>query len=403
MSKIEYQLDNLIEETTKRMVSHQKVDGSFPSGQNGPYADSETPVRNTSHWIITLLEVYSKTGDTKILKAVENAIDYLLSKKARPGGATFHHRNTHNKDSCNGVVGQAWTIEALVTAGNALNRRGLIDLAEKVFVLHPFNERIGLWKQVEIDGTVLGFDATFNHQLWFAAAGSLLARQEAVSQEVEKQVLIFLDKLNNIISTTSSGIIYHRSLPEFDAKIAAELARIDKRMFVLSTLDWTNLTGNKVLDTVFNSRFAPVRRAPLSGNKHIAKSIGYHSFNLYALALLYQSHPDHDFWSTDIFKRIISYAESPEYPQRLQNNKFGYPYNPPGFEVPFALETFCGKQSREQQKDWLERQIKYTYDPKTCTLSRNNPDPTTLTARLYEATRLPNMEVTINTNHQYSE
>ncbi|MDG5821321.1 agl cluster protein AglQ [Natronococcus sp. A-GB7] len=368
----------------------------MPAGHNGPYADQETPVRNTGHWLITFANVYESTGDERFINAVQDAATYLLSEDARPGDTTFHHRDSDEKDSCNGVMGQAWTIEALTIAAKALDRNDLIEVAEEVFLLHPFNETVGLWKQVEIDGTVLGFDTTFNHQLWFAAAGGLLARNENVSKEVEEQVLTFLDNLSSLISTAPPGLIYHRSVPEFGIKTTNNLAREDKKLFVLSTLEWTNLTGNRVLDAFFNSQFAPVRRAPLSGEEHIHKSAGYHSFNLYALALLYESYPDHGFWSTDTFERILKYAETRAYVQRLQNNKFGYAYNPPGFEVPFALETFYGDQSREQQKIWLKRQLERTYDPATNRLSRNNPDPETLTARLYEATRLPNLELSFD-------
>ncbi|MDG5761554.1 agl cluster protein AglQ [Natronococcus sp. A-GB1] len=397
------ELYTLLKQSAGQACDTQRGNGSLPAGQNGPYNDSETPVRNTSHWLLTFSKLYDQTQDVQFRDAAQEAISYLLSDEARPGGATFHHRSVENKDSCNGVMGQAWTIEALTVAAETLERDDLLEVAEDVFLSHPFNETIGLWKQVEIDGTVLGFDATFNHQLWFAAAGGLLARHETVSKEVEQQVLTFLDQLEETVSIAPPGLIYHRSLPKFGVRTAVDLAKEDTKLFVLSTLEWTNLTGNRALDAVFNSRVAPVRRAPLSGEEHIHKSAGYHSFNLYALALLYESYPDHSFWSTDTFEAILSYAESRAYVQRLQDNKFGYAYNPPGFEIPFALETFYGDQSREQQKIWLKRQLERTYDPATNRLSRNNPDPETLTARLYEATRLPNLEVELDITEPSSE
>jgi hypothetical protein len=188
-------------------------------------------------------------------------------------------------------------------------------------------------------------------------------------------------------------MIYHRSVPEFSLQSAIRLARSDTKFFILSTLDWTHLTGNRFLDTFFNSPLSPVRRAPLSGAEHIHKSIGYHAFNLYALALLYESFPEHAFWSTKTFNNIRTFVDSDEYVDGLRGNEFGYAYNPPGFEVPFALKTFRDEVSQKEQQIWLERQLRRTYDPETKQFERNNPDSATLTARIYEATRLPNIHL----------
>ncbi|MCU4753665.1 agl cluster protein AglQ [Halobacteria archaeon AArc-curdl1] len=385
-------LNEILLQVVEYGLERQKENGSMPAGHNGPYSDPETPVRNTSHWLIIFLNAYEQNGDVRFRNAAERAIEYLQSEEARPNCATFYHRNSCGKDRCNGVVGQAWTIEALTVAGQLLNQQKLISIAKDVFLLHPFNESVGYWKKVDIDGDILGIDLTFNHQLWFAAAGGLLVRHGTTSEEIEKQVLTFLDHLERNISIRSSGLIYHRSVPNFGFETVATLARDDLKLFILSTLEWTNLTESRVLSAFLNSRFAPVRRAPLSGEEHINKSIGYHSFNLYALALLYQSFPDHKFWSTNTFEAILSYADSQMYIVGLHDNKFGYAYNPPGFEIPFALQTFRGNETHNQQKDWLTRQLELTYNPETKRLDRNNIDPETLTARLYEATRLQNLE-----------
>ena len=43
----------------------QKEDGSMPAGWNGPYHQSETPVRNTAHWLITFLKAYEITNNAR--------------------------------------------------------------------------------------------------------------------------------------------------------------------------------------------------------------------------------------------------------------------------------------------------------------------------------------------------
>ena len=83
----------------------------------------------------------------------------------------------------------------------------LIRLSEEVFLLHPFDERLGVWQRVEIGGSVLPFDMTFNHQLWFAAAGGLLAGRGCTS--IDAQVRRFLDRLPELLKTFPSGLIWH--------------------------------------------------------------------------------------------------------------------------------------------------------------------------------------------------
>ncbi len=78
-------------------LSMQKGDGSMPSGWNGPYHQSETPVRNTAHWLITFLKAYEITNDAGYKEAAEKCAEYLLSDNARPLNATFWHRKIAKK------------------------------------------------------------------------------------------------------------------------------------------------------------------------------------------------------------------------------------------------------------------------------------------------------------------
>jgi hypothetical protein len=91
----------------------QQKDGSFPSGHNGPHGDEETPVRNTSHALYILCWLVDSGFDEYKDKA-NLAVDYLLSKQARPMGSSFWCRSNPEKDFNNGLVGQAWVFEALL-------------------------------------------------------------------------------------------------------------------------------------------------------------------------------------------------------------------------------------------------------------------------------------------------
>ena len=345
--------------------------GAMPGGHNGPYRDPETPVRNTSHWLITFLKAYKISGETKFLDAATAAANYLSSDLARPMGYTFWHRQNPQKDTCNGLMGQAWTIEALVLAAVDLEMPQLLTLAEEVFLMHPFDEKSGLWRCVGVDGTHLDYDFTFNHQLWFAAAGCLLAKQ--VKGEVESRINIFLAKLNQNFQVHNSGLIHH---------------------FVANKLfDWQTKFNRRIQEPLFK-----IKRLPkfISDRLYlVTKEIGYHSFNLYAFGIIKQQYPELDFWKSKAFNKALNYINSSAYSSGLEDNKYSYAYNPPGFEVTFALEVFF-PESRAQQELWISRQFESSYDFEQNMMSLNAHDRLTHAARIYEATRLTNLKIEIN-------
>lgn len=342
-------LSELLERSARGALHHQATDGSFPPGHNGPYRDPETPVRNTAHWTVLLSHIHSLTGAGEIEDAVRRAVGYLRSTAARPGRHSFVCRTNPRKNACNGLMGQAWAIEALATAGSTFQERSWVDAAADTFLAHPFDPQRRLWRMVEPDGRILGFDPTFNHQLWFAAAGGLIADSH---DDVRHRVLAFLDATrSHHLRTARSGRIRHALW-------------FNKR----------NLVRHPIR-TVRVRRELPV------------KEIGYQSFNLYAFALLRERFVDHGLWASRGFQRSLDLLETRGYERDIANNPFGFPYNPPGFEVPFALEVF-GRGGRERIRGWVERQLAFGWDPATACTSRNSPDPRTAAARFYEATRL---------------
>ncbi len=344
----------------------------MPAGHNGPYRDPETPVRNTSHWLVIFLQAAELTGENRYREGARRAIEYLLSPAARPHGATFVHRENPDKDRCNGLIGQAWTIEALAVASQRLDRPDLCRLATDVFCSHPFDERLGIWKRVEVDGTVLPYDRTFNHQLWFAAAGGLLA--QAGSDEADARVAIFLDRLESLLDVEDTGLVRHPLRPDLVT---------DRGVILSRPLRYRGLLRTHLL----HYARPPSRKRALR-----TKAIGYHSFNLYALALLKRCYPSHSVWDTTSVRRALEYARSEAYRESIDDNRFGYPYNPPGFEIPFAFETF-DVATREDRETWVRTQIQRCFDPTMDLMSANTPDPETHAARLYEATRLEAYQV----------
>jgi hypothetical protein len=350
---------NLIDEET----------GAMPPGHNGSYHDPETPVRNTSHWLITFLKAYSISGDVKFLDASHRLAKYLCSDHARPMKAAFWHRKNPHKDTCNGLVGQAWTIEALTVAAQELEMPELSTLARDVFLLHPFESTYGLWQSVSADGTYLKFDFTFNHQLWFAASGGLLANL-IKSNEISDRVQCFLSKASFNFKIHSFGLI-HQPIP---LKLFPFNAKLYKAIEQLRNI--RNLKNKPKKQKVYMTQ----------------KEVGYHGFNLYAFSLLKTVYPNNSFWNKKKFLAALDYMQSERYWHDVKNSNYGYPYNPPGFEIPYALDTFCS-DTQIIQRRWVTEQIRSCYNFESNLMNRNTPDPMTHAARLYEATRLSNLEI----------
>lgn len=352
-------VNELLQKSARALLAQQEPDGSMPPGHNGPYHDPETPVRTTAHSLFLFATLYQKTGDSRYRSAGEKAISYLFSPDARPSGKTFHFRNKAGKDKCNGLVGQAWVIEAFVKAAEAFDRQDCYELAEEVYLLHPWDKKTALWKPVEVDGKVLTYYTVFNQQLWFAAAGSLLKNNPSVTEQVHDFITrvaihVHLYPDGTIFHLSPMGSLYHffRNGPE--AGTRELISRIQARRWY---------------------------------NEVYSKSVGYHGFNLYAFALLREAFPHEKIWKSERFKKLINAHNGAQFQKDLQESIFGYRYNVSGIEIAFAVETFF-PQKKEESTIWIERQLKETYLDDYRPLERSAVDVHLSRARIYEAARL---------------
>ncbi len=271
-------------------------------GHNGPYNDLETKVRIYSHWSILLIKAFSISGDRKYRDRAIGFINYLFTKKARPYEFTFYNRNSNTKDKCNGLIGQAWAIEALMYANEVLNDLNYIKLAEHIFLLHSFNKALGFWRKREIDGTKLWFDMTFNHQLWFAMAGSLIGN-DVISRQINR----FMERLNRNLQVYDNGLIRHFVYAGISTPIY--------------------LVKNKILNT------------NISKINLYEKEVGYHAFNCYALSLLKGKYPNHKFWNSRKLKKVLDFTLRDEHLLISNKSKYGFSYNPSGIETAFLINS----------------------------------------------------------------
>ena len=137
-------------------------------------------------------------------------------------------------------------------------------------------------------------------------------------------------------------------------------------------------------------------------DQEIYRSIGYHSFNMYAFSILKSQIPKHQFWESELINKAINYVLTDSYRNSLNNNEYGYPYNPPGFEIPYALyvlKNMSKKDLIEISKYWINKQFNKCFNKESFMMDRNTKDALTHTARIYELTRLPDSilkEILIN-------
>jgi hypothetical protein len=359
-------VDELIVRTADAALAQQAPDGSFAGGHNGPYQDPETPLRNTAHWGQTLGAAYSISGEQRFAEAARKTAEFLLRPANRPMGATFLCRTNPDKDLSNGLIGQAWVITALVLAARTSGDERCDELAREVFRLHPFDAVSGLWLRVNVDGSRLDADPTLNHQLWFAAAGSLLAPEDA---EIAAQLERFLDR------THAASLQLHPS------------GRIRHALGKMRTVDRVRMIAG---------RLRHPRRSRQLAQELAYKEIGYHAFNLFACAELHRYAPEHPLWRSRRFLRTLRYLESPAFATSITNS-FGGPYNPSGFEAAHAILCLGEGAGLDPAAaaTWIGRQLDHTWDASARMLSRNSSDPITLAARIYELSWIEDLSLEI--------
>ncbi|SFT39851.1 hypothetical protein SAMN04489724_0586 [Algoriphagus locisalis] len=355
---------SIITQTSEFALASQNSDGSMPAGHNGPYKDPETPVRNTSHWLVAFLKSWEITTDQKFRVAAEKCLGYLLSGAARPMGASFWHRSNPKKDFTNGVMGQAWTLEALEYAFRFFGDDQILRLAEEVYKLHPYDADHKAWKIVNVDGSIRGFDVTFNHQLWYAAIGSRLATHGDL--DIKCQAQDFISAIKNNIKMYPDGVIMH--LPT---------------MYLRTTM-------KKKLGGVVSK----IRTTKNQSNAIYMKSVGYHGFNLYALGIIKEQYPELEFFLSKEFQKMIEVIRTDRFKNQLDNSTYSYDYNPPGFELGFAQQKFDSENFDEY---FLKKDIMKSFDQDAEAWGiKNKFDPATASARVYEACQLENVAISID-------
>ncbi|ERP31098.1 hypothetical protein [Chitinivibrio alkaliphilus] len=297
-------------------------------------------------------------------------------------GANLFLPKKLQKDFANGLIGQAWAIEGLLAVYEERGEEKYLTCAEEVFLLHPFKRAKKAWHIVNVDGSHAEIDPTFNHQLWFAAAGALIWKHSQ-NHAIKSVLDLFFANLSRAVRTSSTGRIQHslhrpKSLKERIVGSLTLLKRTKARL--------------------------------VAGQSMLYKEQGYHLFNLYAFALIYSNGFDSlPFWDSPLWKKALSYSFSSTLLSDLEKNnhskdvtalgskqtelsvnRYGYAYNAPGFELPYIYSVFSSFLTSKEKEIMLavqKKQIDFTYDSEQGCFGINTEDARTLTARIYELTR----------------
>lgn len=343
-------------------------------GHNGPYYDYEVPIRNISHWICMFSKYYDLTGRSLYRSAVEILSDVYNDPHSFQDGHSCVCRIKCGKDKTNGVMGQAWVIEGLLACAKTLGDDTFYHKAVTLFQVQRFDWKYGLWSVVETDGRDLGFDITFNHQLWFAAAGSEIISYR-FNEEIDRQIKRFLECSNKFFCVHSNGLIFH----------------------------FLKYTPNIRQWRWFWRTYRDAERGLDHGTPSLVyKEEGYHLFSVYAFAILSKVYGDNPFFQTEKVKSSIAYAFDERFLRRLSSvdssldnthiakntnkniNAYGYPYNSPAFELPYIEQAFGDGSHGVLIEYLLSEQFRLTYDKDEKQFSNNTEDVDTLNARLYE-------------------
>jgi hypothetical protein len=344
-------LRNVLLREAQDAISAQSAAGSLSPGRNGGYGDPETPVRCTAHALVALCHAYRETQDQAFKAAAERALSYLLAVfDSSPGCIIVRH--AANKDHANGVLGQAFVIEAFHEAWRTLDRQEPRDAAIALLSRHVFDENSACWRRVTPLGESITPDVTFNHQLYFAATAAMFRRE---SPAVERDLQRFLDGWNRTLGVRSDGRVAHLIGGQSAPRFRLTLRGTERRRQQAAQFD---------------------------------KEADYHLYNGYAFALLARSGVDVRRAAGAAWPAIESFARSATVQRTLEPSQWAQPLRS-GAETRVADDVYFRQAFTEQPVDLdpAARFLEFVLGPDR-SASILSPDPVTQKARAYRYWRL---------------
>ena len=375
--------DIIIRNVGQNLIKEYEENGIVKCGINGPYDDPETRVRNLSHLIIiTAIEIIS-FGKEHYIDVLNNMGAELLSLRESSG--LYIMREKEGKDLCNGVIGHAWVIEALIYLYKVTKDTKYVSVADEIASFHVFEYNIGLWSRPQVKADDNGIDYTLNHQLWYAA--SLCELNEVkMDAKYQKEILRFLDCLKTNMHLSTKGKVAHNIYSRLGFKARVKNYIKEKVNYLAEMLGCSSMSY---------------------------KEEGYHLFNIMALSRIIRLFPEHNFFKSKKFNRSVMYCNTDEFKKGLMNsnykldkslhncitneterdiNIYGYPYNVPGFEMPYCAFVLNHKIDPSVCNQIIKMQFDLTYDIELKCFKKKCHDSNTVNYRVYEYYRFLEME-----------
>lgn len=369
MLKDMLQQEIYMEQIARRNFTKFFEQGYATAGHNGPHGHTDTPVRNTAHYLVIYSYLYKKYKEPQFLEICDKFVRFLTAMQAKTESGAIQCMTSDLFDHMNGLIGQAWVIEALIYYYEVTGSSTALNLAKKIYDVPKYNKIKHLWERVELDGTNIGIDPTSNHQVWFAACSYKLA-DYCQSIEIDDTIRDFLTFGQSIILNTHTDGLLKHSVNINDPIIKAK----NRKRFVKKLL--------------FPLRPFFPRKLNLKYMEY-----GYHIFDLYGYAILHAKYSDLPLYRSKELESAIRYAQDLDKLNVLNNssdirktNVYFYKYNSPAFEWPFIASEF-GFYNEEKVEQLYNNQVRLNYDKDTGDFSSNNPDIETWNARTYEIIR----------------
>lgn len=362
-------LKDILCRTANAGLKIQGDDGSFPPGHNGPWHNKETPIRNTAHWILTLAKAHDITGDTDYEEGLRKAGSYLASDACCPMGRTFMvFTDGAMYGGSNGLVGQAWVMEALLTMYRKFGEERFLQLAEERALDQPWDAGLRIWRALSPQGEDMGIQWSLNQQIWFSAL-SRSVYQETGNEKINERVKLFSDRIPTV-------------------------ANFWKGFIRMRLREYLFIGRPKFFYRIMKSR---VR----NHHKLEARSQGYIAYSYYPLSILHNIAPELEVWQKKSFlhqfRSSLNFMEENVINYTTEDNPYAYTYHPTGFEMACILESFTDiYKAKTTPAQWVQKQLDQHYDPDTDLMTRNTVDPMTLAARFYEASRIRDMDMEVH-------
>lgn len=358
-------------------ISLQHEVGWFPPGHNGPWMDTDTPIRVTAHYSMVFFYAWKLTENEAFKAAGIRACQWIVDlHKINPRGGVPCRINS-SKNNCNGLIGQAWAAEPLIQIGALHNNDEYLSVSKSILTNPSYDWALHGWRPIETNGQQLSYCRTLNQQIWFAA----MRAKQAESQSVEdRELLDFLTHLHSHLKLNSEA------LPAHLIKARDKGRRVSIPHMTKFVLRLRNRLRNS--SQSFNPSPDELER-------------GYASFILYGLAMLEESGFLSKFAHPDLYAKIREAIVAVDHllPSLTGSpGSFFWAYNPTGIEMAYVLQVFSARFSynsampRLQPQNWLQLQFEHHLDPETKLLDRNTADSNILRARIYEAGRLLTLE-----------